>query len=191
MQKRFIEEQELLEDAYRLAVEIFDSGYRPDCIAGIWRGGSTVGIYVQECLQTLGVKTDHIAIRTSYRGRDDYLLQLEQGVEIRAHGLQYLFDHLNTGDRLLLVDDVYSTGRHIDAVIARLRRRLKRNMPAEVRIAAPWYRPGGGHAPDYYLHQTDDWLVLPYELSGLSRDEIDAHKPWIAPLLDELKPGWT
>ena len=61
MKKQFIEEQALLEDAFRLAVNIFDSGFRPDFIVGIWRGGSTVGIYVQECLQYLGVKTDHIA----------------------------------------------------------------------------------------------------------------------------------
>jgi hypothetical protein len=190
MQKSFVEEQDLLEDAYRLAVEIFDSGFRPDFIVGIWRGGSTVGIYVQECLQYLGVDTDHIAIRTSYRGRDDYFQRLEQGGEIRAHGLQYLFENLNTDNRLLLVDDVYSTGRHVDAVLARLRQTLKRNMPDDVRIAAPWYRRGGGRAPDYFLHETADWLVLPYELSGLTRDEINAHKPWIVPLLDELKPGW-
>lgn len=190
MQKRFVEEQDLLEDAYRLAVEIYDSGFRPDFIAGIWRGGSTVGIYVQECLQTLGVETDHIAIRTSYSGRDDYFRRLEQGGEIRAHGLGYLFAKLNSENRLLLVDDVYSTGRHIDAVIARLRQTLKRNMPDEVRIAAPWYRPGDGRAPDYYLRETADWLVLPYELAGLSREETVARKPWIVPLLDELKPGW-
>ena len=190
MQKRFVEEQDLLEDAYRLAVKIFDSGFRPDFIVGLWRGGSTVGIYVQECLQYLGVETDHIAIRTSYRGRDDYFQRLEQGGEIRAHGLQYLFENLNAENRLLLVDDVYSTGRNIDAVIARLRQTLKRNMPDEWRIAAPWYRPGASREPDFYLHETADWLVLPYELTGLSRDEIAAHKPWIMPLLDDLKPGW-
>ena len=64
MQKRFIGEQELLEDSYRLAVQIHHSGFRPDFIVGVWRGGSTVGIYVQECLQYLDVETDHIAIRT-------------------------------------------------------------------------------------------------------------------------------
>ena len=89
-QKRFIEEQELLEDSYRLARQIYLSGFRPDFIVGVWRGGSTVGIYVQECLQYLGVETDHIAVRTSYRGRDDYLQQLQEGREMRAHGLQYL-----------------------------------------------------------------------------------------------------
>ena len=72
MKKQFIEEEQLLEEAFKLAVTIFDSGFRPDFIVGIWRGGSTVGIYVQECLQYLGVKTDHISIRTSYRGQPSY-----------------------------------------------------------------------------------------------------------------------
>ena len=94
--KRFIDEQELLEDSYRLARQIYQSGFRPDFIVGVWRGGSTVGIYVQECLQYLGVESDHIAVRTSYSGRDDYLQQLQEGREMRAHGLQYLFENLKS-----------------------------------------------------------------------------------------------
>jgi hypoxanthine phosphoribosyltransferase len=191
--KRFIGEQELLEDSYRLARKIYRSGFRPDFIVGVWRGGSTVGIYVQECLQYLGVETDHIAVRTSYRGRDDYLRQLRQGSEMRAHGLQYLFENLNADDSLLIVDDVYSTGRNVNAIVNRLRQTNKRNMPEDVRIAAPYFRTAPGEsaaAPDYFLQQTGEWLVLPYELSGISRSEIETHKPWILPLLDELKPNW-
>ena len=193
MQKRFIGEQELLEDSYRLAVQIYQSGFRPDFIVGVWRGGSTVGIYVQECLQYLGVETDHIAIRTSYQGRDDYFKQLEQGNEVRAHGLQYLFEYLNADDALLIVDDVYSTGRNTHAVVERLQQKNKRNMAQDVRIAAPYYRVNASNlhpAPDYFLQQSSDWLVLPYELTGISRVELEAHKPWIVPLLDDLKPGW-
>ena len=193
MNKRFIGEQELLEDSYRLAVQIYQSGFRPDFIVGVWRGGSTVGIYVQECLQYLGVETDHIAIRTSYRGRDDYFKQLQQGNEMRAHGLQYLFENLNADDALLIVDDVYSTGRNTHAVVERLLQKAKRNMAKDVRIAAPYYRAGASNlhpAPDYFLQQSSDWLVLPYELTGISRAELEAHKSWIVPLLDDLKPGW-
>ena len=63
-------------------------------------------------------------------------------------------------------------------------------MPDEVRVAVPWYRPGRnatGRVPDYYLHKTEDWLVLPYELTGLSDDELRTHKPWIIDILAELK----
>ena len=193
MQKRFIQEQQLLEDSYQLARQIFESEFRPNSIVGIWRGGSTVGIYVQECLQYLGVETDHIAIRTSYQGRDDYLRKLEERPPIRVHGLQYLFENLNADDRLLIVDDVYSTGRNVDAVIQRLNQKLKRNMPEQVRVAAPYFRastPACESTPDFYLEKTDDWLVLPYEITGVSREEMEQNKPWIVPLLDELKPGW-
>ena len=62
----------MLHDAYRLGVQIYNSGFRPTFIVGLWRGGSSVGISVQECLQYLGVETDHICIRTSYRGADSY-----------------------------------------------------------------------------------------------------------------------
>jgi hypoxanthine phosphoribosyltransferase len=190
--KTFVEEQALLEDAYRLAVRIYESGFRPDFIVGVWRGGSTVGIYVQECLQYLGVKTDHIAIRTSYRGMQSYLSQIDRPEEIRVHGLQYLYETMNQKDALLIVDDVFSSGQNIEAVIKRLQAKTKRNMPHEVRIAVPFYKPAKnrtGRVPDYYLHETDDWLVLPYEITGLSEAEIAAHKPWLIPILESSRRG--
>ena len=188
MEKQYIEEQALLNDSYRLAVKVYDSDFRPDFIVGVWRGGSTVGIYVQECLQYLGVETDHIAIRTSYRGMDDYLQRYHSPQNIRVHGLQYLLENLNHENSLLIVDDVFSTGRNVEAVIERLREKLKRNMPHDVRIAMPFYKPAQnqtGRTPDYYLHKTDCWLVLPYELTGLSMQEIREHKSWILPIIKE------
>jgi hypoxanthine phosphoribosyltransferase len=190
-QKQYIDEESLLNDSYRLAVQIYESGFRPDFIVGIWRGGSTVGIYVQECLQYLGVKTDHIAIRTSYRGMDDYLARLDSGAEIRVHGLQYLIENVNQENSLLIVDDVYSTGRNVEAVINRLLAKTKRNMPGEVRLAMPFFKPARkqtDRVPDYYLHETDNWLVLPYELTGLSEEEISLNKPWMLPILDGCHP---
>ena len=194
MKKQFIEEQALLEDAFRLAVKIFDSGFRPDFIVGIWRGGSTVGIYVQECLQYLGVKTDHIAIRTSYRGQPSYGELIENPESIRVHGLQYLFENLNREDKLLIVDDVFSSGYNVEAVINRLTRKCKRNMPEEVRVAVPYFKPVknlSGRKPDYFLHTTEDWLVLPYELQGLSTEEIAEYKPDVAPLIREALQKMT
>jgi hypoxanthine phosphoribosyltransferase len=191
LRKRFIEEQDLLEDAYRLAVRVYDSGFRPDFIVGIWRGGSTVGIYVQECLQYLGVATDHIAIRTSYRGMERYLREVDHPEGIRVHGLQYLYETMNRDDALLIVDDVYSSGQNIAAVIQRLETKTKRNMPQDVRVAVPWYKPGQNRTervPDYFLHETDDWLVLPYEITGLSDAEIAEHKPWLLPILKSCQP---
>ena len=189
-QKQYVEEQELLNDSYRLAVKIYESGFRPDFIVGVWRGGSTVGIYVQECLQYLGVEADHIAIRTSYQGRDEYQRRLDQPEDIRVHGMQYLFENMNQNDSLLIVDDVFSSGQNIEAVVNRLQKKTKRNMPRELKVAVPFYRPANSRTsriPDYYLHETDKWLVLPYELTDLSPQEISENKPWVVPLLNKIQ----
>ena len=181
--RQFITEQALLEDAFRLGVKIYNSGFRPTFIVGLWRGGSAVGIAVQECLQYLGVETDHISIRTSYRGISTYQQLLDNpDREIRVHGTQYLLENLNADDQLLIVDDVFSSGLNTRVVIERLRKRLKRNMPEKVRIAVPWFKPSRnrtGSLPDYYVHETDNWLVMPYEVNGLSIEEIRQHKPFL------------
>ncbi len=189
--KKFIDEEQLLQDAYRLGVQIYNSGFRPSFIVGLWRGGSSVGISVQECLQYLGVETDHICIRTSYRGVDSYQQMVDNAEqEIRIHGTQYLLENLNADDKLLIVDDVMSSGLNVEAVITRLSGRLKRNMPDEVRVAVPWWKPSRKKTqrePDYYLHKTEDWLVMPYEMSGLSEDDIQKNKPYLANLIQRSK----
>lgn len=188
--KLFIQEHELLLDGYRLGKRIVDSGFEPDFMVGIWRGGSSVGIVVQECLQYFGVETDHISIRTSYRGPATYQSVIDNAESIRVHGLQYLFETMNADDRFLIVDDVYSSGLNVNAVLNRLKDKMRRNMPRDVRIAVPWYKPGNnrtGRVPDYYLHETDQWLVLPYELNGLTVEEIYRYKTGLGPIFDELK----
>ena len=63
--KRYLTAQELLNDSFELGLSIFKSGFKPSFIIAVWRGGTPVGIAVQEMLDHLGVKTDHISIRTS------------------------------------------------------------------------------------------------------------------------------
>ena len=189
MKKIFLDEETLILDSFKLGVKVFESGFRPTFIVGLWRGGSSVGIYVQECLQTLGVETNHISVRTSYCGEPSYQEAVASAdAEIRVHGTQYLLENLNADDSLLLVDDVFSTGKSMDAVIERLSRHLKRNMPGAVRVATLWDRPSFRETeidPDYFQYSTSDWLVFPYKMSGLSMDEIREHKPFLIPYLSD------
>ena len=190
MTKRFVAADDLLTDSFRLAAAISDSGFRPDFLVGLWRGGSAVGIAVQEGLEFLGVKTDHIAIRTSYRGAASYDEMVSKADSIRVHGLQYLLENLCSHHSMLIVDDVYSTGSSVKAVIDQLAQKTRRNLPHDIRIATVWYRPGEKtlRVPDYYVHETDEWLVLPYELSGLSVEELRANRPELGSILDRLEP---
>ena len=68
-EKQYIKAQDLLDDSFRLGLKVLDSGFLPDFIVGIWRGGTPVGIAVQELFEHNGIASDHIAIRTSsYEG---------------------------------------------------------------------------------------------------------------------------
>ena len=123
MNKRFVAADDLLRDSFQLAANIYKAGFRPDFLVGLWRGGSAVGIAVQEGLEHLGVETDHIAIRTSYSGAHRYSEMVSKADGIRVHGLQYLLENLSSHHSMLIVDDVYSTGSSVAAVIAQLARK--------------------------------------------------------------------
>jgi hypothetical protein len=188
VQKRFVAANDLLLDSFRLALRIRDAGFRPDFLVGLWRGGSAVGIAVQEGLEHFGINTDHIAVRTSYTGQAEYTQMVDKAGSIRVHGLDYLLDRLCAEHSLLIVDDVYSTGFSVKAMIDQLSARARRNLPHDIRIATVWYRPSEKtvRPPDYYIHETGDWLILPYELSGMDIEELRKHKPEIAPVIDRL-----
>lgn len=190
MNKKFIAANDLLLDSFQLAVNIYRAGFKPDFLVGLWRGGSAVGIAVQEGLDYLGVKTDHIAIRTSYTGLPNYSKMVDKADDIRVHGLQYLLENLSNEHSMLIVDDVYSTGSSVNAVIETLLRKTRRNLPHDIRIATVWYRPSHRtiRAPDYFVHETGDWLILPYELSGLSIADLHDHKPELKGIIERLRP---
>jgi uncharacterized protein len=182
VEKTYLTADRLLEDSYRLANLIIDSGFRPSHIVGIWRGGAPVGIAVQELLAYHGIEADHIAIRTSsYTG-------IDEAREVRVYALGYLVDTLGPEDRLLVIDDVFDSGRSIEAFLRELATRCRHNMPGTVRIATAYFKPSRNKTalrPDYFVHETEDWLVFPHEICGLTREEIAAHKPGAGLILRE------
>jgi hypoxanthine phosphoribosyltransferase len=188
MNKRIVAANDLLRDSFKLAADVYESGFRPDFLVGLWRGGSAVGIAVQEGLDYFGVPTDHIAIRTSYSGADTYEKMVTKK-RIRVHGLEYLLDNLCSHHSLLIVDDVLSTGKSLRAVLTQLKKKTRRNLPHDIRIATVWFRPTDKtlRRPDYFVHETSDWLVLPYELTGMSIDDIKTTRPELSDIAERLR----
>jgi hypoxanthine phosphoribosyltransferase len=185
MDKTYISAQQLLEDSFRLANQVFEDGFRPQFIVGIWRGGAPVGIAVQEYFQFKGVETDHISVRTSsYYGIN------QQSKEIRVHGLHYLIENANAADSLLIVDDVFDSGRSVEALIKVIHSQSRLNTPGDIRVACPWYKPSKNAVdfePEYFVHEIAEWLVFPHELEGLEASEIAAGKKDLANILDLFK----
>ena len=189
MKNRHVAADDLLRDSFQRAANIYSQGFAPDFRVGLWRGGSAVGIAVQEGLEHFGVPTDHIAIRTSYSGQARYSEMVNRGDQIRVHGLQYLLENLSSKHSLLIVDDVYSTGSSVAAVIKQLEKKTRRNLPHDIRTASVWFRPTERtlRAPDYYVRETSDWLVLPYELTGFTIEELRRDRPELGSIIDRLE----
>jgi uncharacterized protein len=175
VEKIFISTESLLRDSIELGLRVVRSGFRPTFLVAMWRGGAPIGIAVQEILEYNGIECDHVSIRTSsYTGID------QQTRTVRVHALDYLVSVLNAEDQLLLIDDVFDSGRSLEAVISELRRRCRRNLPEQIRIATAYFKPSRNRSsllPDFYVRATDHWLVFPHEVDGLTREEILANKP--------------
>ena len=188
MKKTFIQADQLLEDSFKLAWNVYESGFRPNYIVGVWRGGAPIGIAVQEFLEVLGVSSDHIAIRTShYSGIDKH------NSNVKVYGLNYVIRQLESEDSLLIVDDVHDTGLSIQQIVNDLKAACKKNTP-DIKVATPYFKPTRNKTerkPDFYLHETDEWLVFPHELDGLTIDEIKENKPAVRDLIDRISPITT
>jgi hypoxanthine phosphoribosyltransferase len=184
MDKTVLSAQDLLEDSIELGIKILESGFKPTLIIAIWRGGTPVGMAVQEVLSYCGIESDHIAIRTSsYVGID------ERGA-VAVHGLNYIIKKICHDDRVLIVDDVFDTGNTIAAVIKELSKRARGNTPEDIRIAVPWFKPSRNETdlvPDYFLRETAEWLVFPHELDALTPEELLQYRPAIAKIVQNVK----
>jgi hypoxanthine phosphoribosyltransferase len=183
-EKLYLTAQGLLDDSFRLAAQVLESGFRPSFIIAVWRGGAPIGIAVQEYLSAHGIETDNISIRTS-----SYAAGIDmQSREVKVHGLNYLMKNVQHKDSLLIVDDVFDTGRSIEAIIDELQRRTRLNMPHDIRVAVPYYKPSRNltqRAPEYFIHETEAWLKYPHSLEGLSKEEIESSRPALYDILKD------
>lgn len=181
--KRYITPSELLQDAYALAFQVYHSGYRPDYIIGVWRGGTPVAIALHELLWIMGIHADHMAVRArSYSGIG------KRNSTIELDGMEWLLQRAQPDQSVLVVDDVHDTGVTLQYIVETLGQQCQQGAP-QVRVATPWYKPHNNQtpsAPDYYLHSTAQWLVFPHELQGLTREELAAGKPELANFIDQL-----
>lgn len=182
MEKRYLGAGELLADSFRLAARVLDSGFRPQLLLGVWRGGAPVGIAVQEYLVRRGVRCEHLPVKTaSYAGPD------QRQPDIVISGIETVLAQLRAGMNVLIVDDVFDTGLSLKELLRRLRESAA-GATCDIRVACPWYKPArnrSGFEPDYHLHRTDVWLVFPHELAGLGAAEL-RRKPDLSGIADEL-----
>lgn len=175
--KNYIDPKEYLRDAWRLARRVLDSGWRPDTLLALWRGGAPVGAAVHEFFDYLGVKMRHMPVKCA-----SYTAIGENSGGVRFECADEVFARIRPGERVLVVDDVFDTGKTAAAVKARLD-----GLGAEMRLACVYWKPGKNLTalkPDYYTRALDDgWIVFPHEMDGLTREELAEKDPMLAALV--------
>ena len=177
--KHYLSADEYLRDTWRLAAAVRKSGWKPDILIALWRGGAPVGVALHEFFKFSGWSVQHIPLKcASYTG-----IGANPGGVAFTHG-EIVFGMLRKGDKVLVVDDVFDTGKTAAAVRERLDA-----VGAEMRMACVYWKPEKNVTtlkPDYFVKDVGlDWLVFPHEIEGLSRDEIMRKDPLLPTLLPE------
>jgi hypoxanthine phosphoribosyltransferase len=133
--------------ARHLAVDVLASGFRPDFVIAIARGGLLLAGAIA---YALGVKNCGSLNVEFYTGVDE---RLPMPVVLPP-----LLDQASlAGARVLLADDVSDSGRTLALVVE-----LLRKSGAEVRSVVLYTKPGTLHEPDYTWHRTSRWIAFPW-----------------------------
>jgi hypoxanthine phosphoribosyltransferase len=166
----YVTPRDLLLDCIRLGVNIAqDVSFRPDFMIALWPGGVIAGLPVHEVYKYFlakeagpGKAPDHISVNTSptrYSFRSQII------------GIQYLEDHINKDDNILILDTTFRAGRLVNDVVMRLKEVLRRNLNHKrIRVASVYYNPDDRSTwtvrpdivkPDYYLKLIREEVIYP------------------------------
>lgn len=165
-----IHADDLLLDGFRLGRRVYESGFRPKHAISIWRGGTPIGLAVDAYFRFQGLNVHHTAVATS-----SYVAIGEQS-DVVVKGLEHLTRSVCREDGLLIIDDVYETGRTIQKIVEVLRARARRNAPEDIRVAVVHRKTRSDQydgLPVMSLEEIDDkvWIDYPHEISDLVNHE--------------------
>ena len=171
-----LDANEYLADSFRLARRIWEDGYRPDFLIALWRGGAPPGIAIQEYFRWRGHDPYHTALRTQS------LEGVRGGGGFDIKGAEHVIAEVCSDQQMLIVDDLFDTGRTMYEVSEYLRGRARRNTP-EIRVATVYFRPTRRRflvGPHYYLHECEEAPVFPHRFRDMPREQLEQSDPELA-----------
>lgn len=138
--------EDALVHAQRIAKKVVESGYKPDVIVAILRGGVVLARLLSDLLNVREIKMMRVIHYDALESKK--VAEIVDPVNCRLDGL-----------RVLLVDDVADTGESL--ILAR--NHVLERGAAEVRVATMHYKPWSKLKPDYYSEETEAWVVYFWE----------------------------
>jgi Predicted phosphoribosyltransferases len=148
-----------------LANKVLASGFRPDVIVGILRGGLFVANLLSDVMDVEEVVP--LGIRS-------YVGVKSRGTPVVYH--RPSLEGLN-GKRVLLVDDVSDEGKTLMTAHSLIRDSA---YPADLRTSVLHIKPWTRFVPDYYVLSTSHWILYPwsrYESARLLWRQMSAQVP--------------
>jgi hypoxanthine phosphoribosyltransferase len=200
MKKEFLPYDVVRNNALKLAHRIAHEGFIPDVIYVSLRGGAYLGNLISEYFKIVrqGGRPVYYAavVARSYTG-------VRESDQVKVEGWTYAPEHLRIGDRVLLVDDIFDSGKTINHLAGII---LEKGIPRQdIKVAVHDYKYFYDKSeqlpiqPDYWcrkhelsLKDEDIWIHYgSHELVGLSAEELEnwyyAADPELRPVLDVLK----
>ncbi|MCL2804702.1 MAG: phosphoribosyltransferase [Treponema sp.] len=202
MKKEFLQFDLVRDNSLKLAHRIYSEGFIPDVIYVSLRGGAYVGNIISEYFKIVhkGQRPVYYAAVVARSYTD-----VAKADKIKVDGWTYSPEHLRVGDRVLLIDDIFDSGRTINHLAQII---IDKGIPRkDLKIAVHDYKYFTDKEkqlpfqPDYWcrkhdvsVHDEGYWIhYMSHELMGLTQSELEenyySRDPQLRPVLDViLKP---
>jgi len=143
-----------------LASTVRKSGFEPEIIVGVSRGGWPPARVISDLLENpnvASVAAEFYVGVAETKGKP----VITQPVSVSVKG-----------KRVLVVDDVADTGESLSLV----RSCLEEQGATEVKTATIYYKPWSVMIPDYYEKETRSWIIFPWERKETVRKIVEKYK---------------
>jgi len=184
MIKEFLQFNTVRDNALKLAHRIYNEGFIPNVIYVSLRGGAYLGNVISEYFKIVHKGTHPVyyaaVVARSYT-------DVAKADKVKVDGWTYSPEHLRVGDKILLIDDIFDTGRTINHLAQII---LDKGIPRkDLKIAVHDYKyftdkePQLPIQPDYWcrkhemsIHDESSWIhYMSHELMGLTEKELEEH----------------
>ncbi|MDR2433397.1 MAG: phosphoribosyltransferase [Treponema sp.] len=195
MTKEFLQFDTVRNNALKLAHRIYHDGFVPDVIYVSLRGGAYLGNVISEYFKVVhkGQRPVYYAAVVARSYTD-----VAKSEQIRIDGWTYSPEHLRVGDRVLLIDDIFDSGRTINYLAEVI---LDKGIPrCDLKVAVHDYKYFVDKEkqlpiqPDYWcrkheisIYDESYWIhYMSHELVGLSEKELEKNYYVLDPELREV-----
>lgn len=194
MIKEFLPYDKVRNDAIKLGHKILQDGFVPDIIYTSLRGGAYMSNVISEYFK-LALKGKKPVLYAAVVARS--YTDIKEHDCVRIDGWTYSPEYLRPGDKILLVDDIYDSGRTLNFLVEVL---LEKGVPrSDIKVVVHdyknfTYKETFPIKPDYWCRKfdinsenDDRWIhYMSHELVGLKPEELEKHYYSQDPELKEI-----